>query len=152
MSELVVSEEDPGGPDALDLIAGSEAELAAIYPPENRFAFSPDELAAAGVRFCIARRDGKALGCGGIAPLSGYGELKRVYVVPDARGSGVAGALLSRLEEIARGLGLPLVRLETGHLSPAAIGLYTRAGYDRIGAFGSYRENGSSVFMEKRLG
>lgn len=153
---LQVEEVAPDHPEALALIAGSEAELAALYPPEHRFAFSPQELVAAGVRFCIARRspaaDATPLGCGGLAPLPGYAELKRIYVAPDARGRGVARALLARLEAIACELNLPLIRLETGHLSPAAIGLYTRQGYAQIGPFGAYTENGSSVFMEKRLG
>lgn len=147
-----MAEESPGTPDALALIAASEAELAALYPPEHRFAFSPEALIAAGVRFCLARRDGVAVGCGGLAPLPSYGELKRVYVAPAARGSGVAPALLAHLEAIARILALPCIRLETGHRSPAAIGLYRREGYARIGAFGDYAENGSSLFMEKRLG
>ncbi|MEL6235393.1 MAG: GNAT family N-acetyltransferase [Pseudomonadota bacterium] len=151
-----IDEIPPDHPDALALIAGSEAELAALYPPEHRLAFSPQELAAAKVRFCIARTrpasGATLLGCGGVAPLSGYAELKRVYVTPQARGRGVAEALLRRLEAIARQLDLPVMRLETGHLSPAAIALYTRQGYVRIGPFGAYVENGSSLFMEKRLG
>ncbi|QDL91149.1 GNAT family N-acetyltransferase [Paroceanicella profunda] len=148
---LSLRETDPFAPEALALIAGSEAELAAIYPPEARFAFSPQELVEAGVRFLVAWRGGAAVGCGGVAPCAGYGELKRMYAAPAARGTGVAPALLAGLEEIARGLGLPLMRLETGTDSHAAIGLYTRSGYRPCPAFGTYTDNGSSVFMEKSL-
>ncbi|WP_118137772.1 GNAT family N-acetyltransferase [Oceanicella sp. SM1341] len=149
---LELRETAPFAPEALELIAGSEAELAALYPAEVRFAFSPQELVDAGVRFLVAWRDGVALGCGGVAPCAGYGELKRMYVRPEGRGSGVAPALLARLEEIAAGLALPLMRLETGADSTAAIGLYAKCGYRRRGPFGAYTENGSSVFMEKPLG
>ena len=148
---LAFEEVAPDHPDALALIAGSEAELSALYAPEHRYAFSPRELIEAGVVFVVARRDGAPVGCGGMAPLDGYGELKRIYV-PDAfRGAGVAKALVARLEEIARARRLPLMRLETGEASPEALGLYARLGYARRGPFGGYAENGSSVFMEKRL-
>ncbi|RMF38054.1 MAG: GNAT family N-acetyltransferase, partial [Alphaproteobacteria bacterium] len=48
-------------------------------------------------------------------------------------------------------LGLPLLRLETGEDSPDALAFYAKSGFARRGPFGEYRENGSSVFMEKRL-
>lgn len=137
--------------EALALIAGSEAELASIYPPEVRFAFSPQELVDAQVHFVVAWLDGTPVGCGGFAPLQGYGELKRMFTRPEARGRRIAGAILAALEAEAAARGLPLMRLETGEDSPAAIQAYARAGYARRGPFGDYEENGSSVFMEKRL-
>lgn len=143
--------DDALGPEALALIAESEAEQAALYPPEVRHAFSPEQLRAAGVLFLVARVGGEALGCGGLAPLDGYGELKRIFVTRAARGRGIARAVLAALEAEAFRLGLPVVRLETGEASPEALRLYARAGYRRRGPFGAYRENGSSVFMEKRL-
>ncbi len=149
---LVVEATAPDHPDALALIAGSEAELASLYPPEHRFAFSPEQLVASGTVFVVARREGAPFGCGGVAPLDGYGELKRIYVAPAARGTGVAKAVIRRLEEIARDRGLPVMRLETGVASLEAIGLYESLGYARRGPFGAYAENGSSVFMEKALG
>lgn len=148
---LTVEPRHPLDPDALAMIAGSEAELSAIYPPELRYAFSPQQLVDAEVRFVLAFRGGVPVGCGGFAPCAGYGELKRMFVVRAARGSGVAPAVIARLEALARAEGFPLMRLETGSASPAAIAFYTRSGYRRIGPFGEYGENGSSVFMEKPL-
>lgn len=148
---IVIEEVRPDHPDALAMIAGSEAELASIYRPEVRSAFSPEQLIESGTAFVVARRDGVPLGCGGVAPLDGYGELKRIYVAPEARGTGVAKAIVARLEDIARGRGFPIMRLETGEASPEALALYARLGYVRRGPFGAYVENGSSIFMEKRL-
>ncbi|MEO1001371.1 MAG: GNAT family N-acetyltransferase, partial [Pseudomonadota bacterium] len=148
---LALRRDDALGPAALAMIAGSEGELAALYPPHLRFAFDPEELRAARVRFLVAERDAAPVGCGGVAPLARYGELKRIYVVPAARGSGVADAIVAALEGIARAEGLPLMRLETGAASPAAIAFYARMGYRRCAPFGDYAENGSSVFMEKPL-
>lgn len=151
MTPLTVAPVPVTDPDALRLIGESEAEQAALYPPEVRHAFSPDQLIAAGVAFMLARRDGAAVGCGGVAPLAGYGELKRIFTTAAARGSGVARAVVIALEAEALRRGLPLMRLETGEASTAALALYARLGYVRRGPFGAYRENGSSVFMEKRL-
>ena len=142
-------------PDALAMIGESEAELAALYPPEVRYAFSPAQLLDAGVVFVTAHLDGRVVGCGGMARCSetsgGYGELKRIFVTRAARGRRVAAALVGRLEDEARARGLPLMRLETGEASPEAIRAYERLGYRRRGPFGGYVENGSSIFMEKAL-
>ncbi|MEL6478653.1 MAG: GNAT family N-acetyltransferase [Pseudomonadota bacterium] len=148
---LTLRRDDALGPEARALIAESEAEQAAIYPPEFRFAFSPDALIAARTRFLVGYRNGRAIACGGVAPCDGYGELKRIFVTRSARGSGAADAILAGLETEARAAGLDLLRLETGEDSPAALKLYARLGYHRRGPFGAYAENGSSVFMEKRL-
>ena len=62
-----------------------------------------------------------------------------MYVVPAARGRGVARAVLAGLEDAARDRGWTTLRLETGPRQPEAIGLYTRAGYRPIAAFGELR-------------
>lgn len=148
-----IVETRPDHPDALALIAGSEAEQAAIYPPEDRFAFSPEQLIEAGVVFVVARRGNRALACGGLAPHGDWGELKRVFTVAEARGTGLARAVVDRLENIARARGIGTVRLETGTRSPEAIALYRRCGYVERDAFGPYvgLAAASSVFMEKRF-
>lgn len=151
MSTLTVTRDDALGPDALAMIAESEAELASIYPAEVRYAFSPEQLLDAGTIFLTAYAGDRVIGCGGMAPCAGYGELKRIFVTRSARGHGHAAAIVAALEAEARAMGLALMRLETGEASPEAIRLYERLGYRRIGAFGSYKENGSSVFMEKPL-
>lgn len=148
---LEIGEVHPLEPDTLGLIAESEAELASLYRPEVRSAFSPEELADAGVIFLVARRAGEPVGCGGLAPLEGYAELKRIFTTARARGTGIGSAIVAALENVARARGLTVVRLETGEASPEAIALYASLGYGRRGPFGAYRENGSSVFMEKRL-
>ncbi|MDT8344092.1 MAG: GNAT family N-acetyltransferase [Thermohalobaculum sp.] len=142
----------PHDADALAMVGESEAELSALYRPEVRNALSPDQLAAAQVFFLVAREDGRAVGCGGLAVCDGYGELKRIFVTRARRGAGIAQAIIAALEVEARARGLTIVRLETGELSAEALGLYGKLGYRRRGAFGCYVENGSSVFMEKRLG
>lgn len=148
---MKITRTDPMHPDALTLIAGSEAELSALYDPSVRHAFSPDQLVTGGVRFFVGREGAEPVACGGYALYDGFAELKRIFVPKDKRGAGRADALVARLEAEAAAEGAPLMRLETGLASPEAIAFYTRLGYLRRGPFADYVENGSSVFMEKPL-
>lgn len=52
-----------------------------------------------------------------------------MYVTPEARGRGVAGALLTALEDAARHLGYSVVRLDTGDRQPHVETLYRSAVY-----------------------
>jgi putative acetyltransferase len=138
-------------PEALRLIAASEAELAAIYPPEVRYAFSPEQLVTSDTRFLVGHLDAEPVACGGFAPCEGYAELKRIFVEKAHRNKGLAGVLVMELEKAAKQAGFHLMRLETGHDSPEAVHLYKRLGYKERPPFGDYQDNGSSVFMEKVL-
>ena len=59
-------------------------------------------------------------------------EIKRMYVVPQARSRGHARRLLYALEDAARELGYRRVRLDTGRLQPHARALYESEGYRSI--------------------
>ncbi len=67
-------------------------------------------------------------------------EVKRMYVVPEARARGHARAMLATLETSAREAGHDLVVLETGLRQPEAIELYRSAGYEEIDGFGFYKD------------
>ena len=151
MTGITVRKVSPLDPAALRMIDGSEREQAALYPAHLRTALAPEELEAQGVRFFVAFDGAEPVGSGGYGIYGEYAELKRIYVAPDARGKGVSDAVMRACEAAALGEGQALMRLETGHATPAAIRLYQRHGYAVTGPFGSYAENGSSVFMEKAL-
>ncbi len=151
MNGLSLRRDDALSADALAMIAESEKELLEIYAPEHHFAFSPEQLTEARVVFFTAHLDGRVVGCGGMAPCDGYGEMKRIFVTKSERGKRIAAAIVAALEDEARRLDLPRMTLETGKDSPEAIRAYERLGYAHCGAFGGYQENGVSVFMEKQL-
>jgi len=139
------------------LIGELEAVLAAEYPPEQRHGFSLDAIFQPHVRFFLARRQGAAVGCGGVALFPDFAEVKRMYVRDTARGQGVADAILARIEQEVRGAGLSVLRLETGVRQIAAMRLYARAGFRECAAFGAYalkapQSIAASVFFEKRVG
>jgi putative acetyltransferase len=144
----------------VSLVEALERELSADYLPEQRHGFSVDAIFRAHpdyrMRFFLARLDGEAVGCGGVALFADLGEVKRMYVRPDVRGRGVAQAVLARIEDEARNAGLDLLKLETGDRAFAAHKMYERAGFRRCDAFGVYASMGSeqigtSLFYEKRL-
>jgi putative acetyltransferase len=139
------------------LIGELEATLAAEYPPEQRHGVSLDTLFQPHIRFFTARLDGAPAGCGGVALLSEFAEVKRMYVRPALRGRGVAQALLARIEAEARAAGLAWLRLETGDRQLAAMRLYEREGFVRCAPFGDYaamspRQIATSALFEKRIG
>ena len=152
MSKITLGIESPRQADVLRLIEALDAYQSGLYPPESNHFVDVEGLAAPGVRFFVVRRDGQALGCAGrrIDP-TGWGELKRRFVAPEARGLKLGRRLLDRIEEEARREGLGSVRLETGIYQPEALGLYRSAGYAEREAFGDYVPDPLSVFMEKRL-
>ncbi len=152
MTGIALGIESPRQPDVLRLIEALDAYQGGLYPPESNHFLDVDSLAGPSVRFFVARRDGQALGCGALRiDPAGWGELKRMFVSPDARGLKLGRRLLERIEDEARRAGLTCVRLETGIHQPAALGLYRSAGYVEREAFGDYTPDPLSVFMEKRF-
>lgn len=81
----------------------------------------------------------------------GDAELKRMYVVPHARGLGLARRMLARLETTAIAAGRTRMVLETGPLQPEAVALYISCGYAPIRKFGVYRHEPSSICLGKTL-
>ena len=96
--------------------------------------------------------DGSAAGCGALRRLAAdAAEIKRMYVVPPARGTGVATAILRALEEAALTRGWTTLRLETGTEQPDAQRFYEREGYHRIPLYGPYAGSTLSVCFERVL-
>ncbi|MEU3776696.1 GNAT family N-acetyltransferase [Streptomyces sp. NPDC032472] len=81
----------------------------------------------------------------------GDAELKRMYVIPEARGLGLARRILAELEADARAAGRSRMVLETGDQQPEAIALYLSSGYAPSEKFGYYRDYESSRCMAKLL-
>ena len=138
--------------EARALLEASHAMMTALFEVDACHFLSLDALAGPDIAFFVARRDGQVVGCGALATRDSYGEIKSMFVDPNARRGGVAAALLTRLEAEATAQGLPLVRLETGDKLLSARALYRRHGFAERGPFGSYTEHRHSVYMEKRIG
>ncbi len=137
------------------LTTAQQAELRARYDGDTEPGTPPS---AADVSVVLVARDddGTVVGCGALRALGGdVAEVKRMYVVPAARGRGVSKLLLTGLEDAARGRGWTTLRLETGPRQPEALALYEGAGYRAIPAFGAYVEApdaGCSLYYERVIG
>ena len=148
-----------GHPDATRLIETVQAEYVTRYggpdespvdpltfdPPHGTFlvGYVGEEAVATGA--WRRRTDLEAFGTTVVA------ELKRMYVVPSARGAGHARLVLAELERTAAEAGIEALVLETGLRQPEAIGLYTSSGYTPIPSFGHYRESPLNRCFGKRL-
>ncbi|WP_028804866.1 GNAT family N-acetyltransferase [Streptomyces sp. 142MFCol3.1] len=81
----------------------------------------------------------------------GDAELKRMYVIPEARGLGLARRMLAALEDDARAAGRARMVLETGSKQPEAVALYRSSGYEPCVKFGYYRFHELSLCYAKAL-
>jgi putative acetyltransferase len=144
--------ESPDEPDVLRLIDALDAYQKPLYPAGSHHGIDLEALLSPGVLFLVARNDaGEALGCGAIVLTAEYGEIKRMYVSPAARGVGLGRGLLASLEAQALARGCRRFVLETGYLQPQALDLYARSGYVPCAPFGAYVADPNSVFLEKRV-
>ena len=147
-----ISFESPNQADAIALITELDDYQSALYPPESHHALDLTSVAEQGLLFVMARDEaGQAAGCGAVVLTAEYGELKRMYVRPKHRGSGLAKKMLQMLESAAIASDCSLLKLESGPYQPEALGLYAHCGYERCTPFGAYSDDPLSVFMQKKL-
>ena len=148
---VIIETGDPREPQATALLKQSHALMESLFPPEDNHFLDISELCQPEITFFVARQGDKILGTAALANKGGYGEVKSMFVSPDARGLGLGAKLLDRLEAQAREMGLGAMKLETGSLLKEAHRLYARGGFAECGLFGEYDANASSLFMEKAL-
>ena len=101
--------------------------------------------------YFVVERDGRVLGGAGVAPLAGGDadvcELRKMYFLPEARGSGAGAAMMARCLDAARASGFTRCYLETLTGMDAAMRLYERSGFRRIDtAMGATGHGGCNRF------
>ncbi|KAA0598719.1 putative acetyltransferase [Azospirillum lipoferum] len=152
MADVAIAAESPRQDAVVALVTALDRYLLDLYPADTCHLLDIAELEAPDVRFFVARKDGVPVGCAALrVDATGYGEVKRMYVDPAARGHRIGDRLLARLEEQARAEGLSALLLESGIHQHEALALYRKAGFANRGPYACYEDNGVSVFMEKLL-
>jgi putative acetyltransferase len=151
-----VALERPEAEGVAELVRQGDDYGLSLYPAESYYALDPEALGAPDVRLFVARRAGVAVGIaalvlGATGPDGREAELKRMFVSPDARGAGVATALLAEVEATAEQAGVTRLVLETGPKQPEAIALYEKHGYASIPNFGPYEGDPLSLCFAKDL-
>jgi putative acetyltransferase len=158
-SPPTIRRQRPDDPQVVALLGRLDDYLASLYPPEANYILDVQALLALEVDFFAAWLDGRVVGTAAARRMPGeaatggqpYGEVKRMVVDVDQRGSGLGGRLLATVEDTLRGQGLRLALLETGAEQVEAVRLYERCGYRQRGPFGGYPDNGLSRFYGKAL-
>lgn len=141
---------DPASAGPAALLAQSHALMQNLFPAEANHFLDISALKSPDIRFVTATDGDKTLGTGAIALRDGYGEVKSMFTAPEARGKGVADAILRHLIDLAAREGTPLLRLETGTGLDAAHRLYRRHGFSECAPFGPYGASPHSRFFERR--
>jgi GNAT superfamily N-acetyltransferase len=132
-ASLVRAEHDD--PRVVGAVRRYVAELDARFP--GGFAVVESDLVDPGGHYLLALDGQRVLGVGGVRALPGIdrapsAEVKRMWVDPSARGTGLGRRLLAALEELAVDLGHRRVLLDTNLVLGEAVALYERAGYERV--------------------
>jgi len=151
MTETEIRGADSTAEDIRPLLESLDTYLAGLYPPASNHGLTIEAMQAPNIHFVVAERHGKPVGCGALRLDESYAEIKRMYVLPEARGEGIGRRLLAHLEALAASSGRQLVRLETGVRQPEALALYDEAGFSRIEPFPPYAADPWSIFMEKTV-
>lgn len=139
-------------PRVVALLEQLTSELAlAGYTPDQTFGYSLEQLERTNVHLVGVAVAGELVGVGGLELQGKVGELKRFFVAPAHRGTGVADALIGALVQFAADHDVEVLRLETGDKQAAAIAFYRRHGFAEIPRFGPYVSSETSVCMERRL-
>lgn len=133
-------------PDVSLLMRRAEEELLELYPDEPPSPVHPR------ARSVVAYVMGQAVGCGALIPVDETTvEIKRMYVLPEYRGQGVARRILGILIRRAEAQHFENVILETGTKQIAAIALYESSGFERTEPYGEYIDNPYSICFLRRL-
>ncbi|WP_264563715.1 GNAT family N-acetyltransferase [Flavobacterium sp. N3904] len=100
----------------------------------------------------VCYQDDIAIGCGAFKQFdSNTVEIKRMFVLPDFRGKGIASLILKELEVWSSELKYISFVLETGTNNPEAIALYIKSGYEIIPNYGQYENVATSVCLKKSI-
>lgn len=148
---MIVTRGNPRDPQATALLEASHALMQSLFSEEENHYLSIDALCTPEVHFFVATDGDTTLGCGAFKVKDGYGEVKSMFTAEAGRGKGAASAILTKIEDEARALGLADLKLETGNTLYAAHRLYERHGFAYCGKFGDYADSPASLFMEKAL-
>ncbi|MBA2561262.1 MAG: GNAT family N-acetyltransferase [Propionibacteriales bacterium] len=156
---LVVTQVRYDHPDGVALTARVQAYYEKIYGGPDTSHVDDHDFAPPRGAFFVGYAAGRPVVMGGWRwhppvidlPADRPAEIKRMYVVEDARGRGLARLLLQHLEQSARQAGADALVLETGQPQADAIGLYRSSGYADIPRFGHYAAEPDAVHLGKLL-
>jgi putative acetyltransferase len=150
---FTIATETPLSDDVRALVKALNEFTFALTPAEYRHHMTVEQMAQPDTTLFVARdANGVTLGMGALRRhANGVGEVKRMFVKPEARGLGVGGAILARIEDLARQEGVTRVVLETGANFDAAKRVYERGGFEPSEPVLDYPPSAWTAFYAKSL-
>jgi len=150
---LAIAPESPLQDDVRALVKALNAFTFELTPAEHRHHMTVEQMAQPDTTVFVARdATGLALGMGALRRhADGVGEVKRMFVAPEARGKGVGEAILARIEAMARHEGFERLVLETGSNFDAARRVYERSAFAPCDAVLDYPPSAWTAFYAKEL-
>ncbi|MGW3632466.1 bifunctional helix-turn-helix transcriptional regulator/GNAT family N-acetyltransferase [Streptomyces sp. NPDC005122] len=149
---ITVESVDGASHDARDCLARYAADIDDRFPEgfDPAALVRPDEVSGDSGAFLVAYEEGRPVACGALRLLEpGVGEIRHVWVLPEARRLGLARRILVGLEQEAAGRGCAVVRLDTHEVLTEAQSMYRACGYEEIPR---YDDNVYAAhWFEKRL-
>ena len=147
----VLVEERSDTPAAQGLLSDFVATIKAHYPdfdPDIGPSATPEDFSAPHGAFFVAYLGGQPVGCCGVKFIDEHvAEIKRLWVAPPGRGSGLGRRLLQACEARAAEMGASIARLDTGERQLEALALFTSNGYRPID---DYNGNPSAFYWFER--
>jgi GNAT superfamily N-acetyltransferase len=138
-------------PNFISLVRELDRYLAEMDGDEHAFYATYNTLDAI-MHVVLVYHDLMPVACGAIKLFDPQSmEVKRMYTMPEFRGRGIAGIVLTELETWAAELGFSRCILETGLRQAEAIILYNKSGYALIPNYGQYAGVENSVCFEKSI-
>jgi putative acetyltransferase len=150
---FAIATETPLSDDVRALVKALNEFTFELTPAEYRHHMTVEQMALADTTLFVARdAAGVPLGMGALRRHeNAVGEVKRMFVKPEARGLGVGGAILARIEQLAREEGCARVVLETGSNFDAARRIYERGGFSSCEPVLGYPPSAWTSFYAKAL-
>ncbi|HYD86193.1 MAG TPA: GNAT family N-acetyltransferase [Vitreimonas sp.] len=150
---FTIATETPLSDDVRALVQALNAFTYDLTPAEYRHHMTVEQMAQPDTTLFVARdANGAPLGMGALRRHpNGAGEVKRMFVKPEARGLGLGGAILAHIEALAREEGLVRLVLETGANFDAAKRVYERGGLTPCEPVLDYPPSPWTAFYAKAL-
>ncbi|GGV80461.1 putative transcriptional regulator, MarR family protein [Streptomyces griseoloalbus] len=153
LAAITVEHVDGHAPDARACLDAYADELDVRFPEgfDRTDLVGPDEVSGEAGAFFVAYEEGRPVGCGALRrQAAGTGEIRHVWVHPDARRLGLARRVLDALEVEALRRDWTVVRLDTHAALTEAQAMYRACGYTEIPAYAEHVY--ADHWFEKRLG
>ena len=150
---FTIATETPISDDVRALVTALNEFTYGLTPAEYRHHMTVEQMAQADTTLFVARDEsGAAIGMGALRRhAKGVGEVKRMFVKPEARGKRIGEAILAHIEALARQEGFTRLVLETGSNFDAARRVYERSAFMTCDGVLDYPPSAWTAFYTKDL-